>query len=259
MKRKNRNRSIVIISIILLAIAGVVWTVTFLRDNVTDFASCVESDGTIQEVFPRRCLYGDETYTETIENPDDFVDLTLPEDERDFINAWITANELNQYGDPLDTVYAGGTPLFDETTGETTPLYEYLVFNYPDKPWIVVAQEPGQPIQQEPVIEAPSNPPESEGPLSFTDVKAWGVYNHPNFTIDYPDFSSVTNGPDFPIRITSANDFSFSIYAPTEPTGEGTCIQSIELGVDGYVYLCHNNNQRYISIYQRMIDSIIPR
>jgi hypothetical protein len=27
----------------------------------------------------------------------------------------------NEFGDPADTLYAGGTPLFDERTGKSTP------------------------------------------------------------------------------------------------------------------------------------------
>ena len=35
------------------------------------------------------------------------------------IDAWLAAHQLNSFGDPLGTVYAGGTPLFDEKTGAT--------------------------------------------------------------------------------------------------------------------------------------------
>lgn len=246
----------------LVGFGIIYWGVTTSQSAaVTDFESCVERTGVVQESFPRQCVYDEVSYTEEIENPDTFVDLTLPEEERDFINAWIETNGLNQYGDPLDTVYMGGTPLYDEATGATTPLYEYLVANYPDKPWLT-ASEPTDPILDDEDTseeETPAVAPESEEPLSFTDVEAWQIYEHPNFTIDYPDFATVSNGTDFPIRITTTNDFSFAIHAPVEPSGEGECIQSIELGVDGYVYLCHNNNPQYISIYQRMIDSSLPR
>lgn len=51
------------------------------------------------------------------------------------IEAWVVKNNLNQYGDPKDTVYIGGTPLFDETTGESIDRYEYIIKNHPDKPW----------------------------------------------------------------------------------------------------------------------------
>jgi hypothetical protein len=56
-------------------------------------------------------------------------------EEKQLIEAWIVENDLNQYGDPKDTVYIGGTPLFDERTGETIDKYEYILRNHPDRPW----------------------------------------------------------------------------------------------------------------------------
>jgi len=56
-------------------------------------------------------------------------------EEKQLIEAWILENNLNQYGDPKDTVYIGGTPLFNEMTGESIDRYEYILRNHPDKPW----------------------------------------------------------------------------------------------------------------------------
>ncbi len=55
--------------------------------------------------------------------------------EKTKIDQWIIENDLNQYGDPKNTVYLGGTPLFNETTGETIDRYEYILKNHPDQPW----------------------------------------------------------------------------------------------------------------------------
>jgi len=55
--------------------------------------------------------------------------------EKAKIQKWILDNGLNEYGDPIDTMYAGGTPLFDESTGETMSRYDYILKNYPDRPW----------------------------------------------------------------------------------------------------------------------------
>jgi hypothetical protein len=55
--------------------------------------------------------------------------------ERLQIEEWITRNRLNQYGDPADTLYAGGSPLMDETTGKLMTRYEYLLKMHPDRPW----------------------------------------------------------------------------------------------------------------------------
>lgn len=51
------------------------------------------------------------------------------------IEKWITDNLLNQYGEPADTLYAGGTPLFDPATGETMDRHDYIRQNHPERPW----------------------------------------------------------------------------------------------------------------------------
>ena len=47
------------------------------------------------------------------------------------IDKWLEENDLNEYGDPLGTLYTGGTPLFDEITGEMKDKYEYILENNP--------------------------------------------------------------------------------------------------------------------------------
>jgi len=59
----------------------------------------------------------------------------LTELEQAQIEAWIIENDLNRYGDSKDTVYIGGTPLFDEATGKSTDRFDYIINKYPDKPW----------------------------------------------------------------------------------------------------------------------------
>ena len=61
--------------------------------------------------------------------------FTISNQEKLLIDAWLQQNNLNQYGDPKDRVYAGGTPLFDERTGERTDRYDYIVKKYPERPW----------------------------------------------------------------------------------------------------------------------------
>lgn len=55
--------------------------------------------------------------------------------EKKQIDEWITGQNLNEYGDPKDTVYTGGTPLFDESTGNSIDRYDYIRQKHPDKPW----------------------------------------------------------------------------------------------------------------------------
>lgn len=47
------------------------------------------------------------------------------------IDAWIRANGYNEYGDPQGTMYIGGTPLFNEQTGETIDRYDYILHQHP--------------------------------------------------------------------------------------------------------------------------------
>ena len=59
----------------------------------------------------------------------------ISDEEKNLIDAWIQENDLNQYGDFKGMVYAGGTPLFNEKTGESIDRYEYILQRYPDRPW----------------------------------------------------------------------------------------------------------------------------
>lgn len=55
--------------------------------------------------------------------------------EKESVARWLQKNDLNEYGDSKETMYAGGTPLFSESSGETKTLYEYLLQKHPGKPW----------------------------------------------------------------------------------------------------------------------------
>lgn len=48
------------------------------------------------------------------------------------IEAWIQKQNRNEYGDEKGTVYIGGTPLFDEKTGEWKDRYEYILERHPE-------------------------------------------------------------------------------------------------------------------------------
>jgi hypothetical protein len=44
----------------------------------------------------------------------------------------LAAKGLNPFGDPAGTMYAGGTPLFDEKTGRSTPRDQYVFAKHAD-------------------------------------------------------------------------------------------------------------------------------
>ncbi len=60
----------------------------------------------------------------------------VSDEEKEKIQSWIEENDLNRYGDPKNTFYKGGNPLFNEGTGESIDLYEYILRNHPDRPWL---------------------------------------------------------------------------------------------------------------------------
>ena len=56
----------------------------------------------------------------------------LSNEAKSSIESWLVENALNQYGDSIDSVYTGGTPLFDEATGKSRDRFEYILENNPE-------------------------------------------------------------------------------------------------------------------------------
>ena len=56
----------------------------------------------------------------------------LAGEQKEKIDKWLEENNLNRYGDPGDTMYTGGTPLFNEATGKSLDRYDYILKNHPD-------------------------------------------------------------------------------------------------------------------------------
>jgi hypothetical protein len=73
---------------------------------------------------------------EKVRNSNSPVSRTVSEREKKEIDEWIIKENLNPYGEAYDTVYTGGTPLFNETTGEKKDRYLYIIEKHPDKPWL---------------------------------------------------------------------------------------------------------------------------
>ncbi len=57
------------------------------------------------------------------------------------VDKWLEDNHLDRYGNKTGTMYAGGTPLFDETTGKSTDRLEYIYQHHPEAK---VACHPGK-------------------------------------------------------------------------------------------------------------------
>jgi len=48
------------------------------------------------------------------------------------VDRWLEARKLDRYGHEAGTMYAGGTPLFNEATGETRDRMEYVFERQPE-------------------------------------------------------------------------------------------------------------------------------
>ena len=48
------------------------------------------------------------------------------------VDAWLSSHQLNEYGDPPGTMYAGGTPLFDEASGRRTDRLARILAKHPE-------------------------------------------------------------------------------------------------------------------------------
>lgn len=70
----------------------------------------------------------------------------VQEGEPAAIDLWLQQNQdrMNRFGDEKDTMYAGGSPLFNERTGETTSLYAYVKAQHPNAPWQAFLQQSPQ-------------------------------------------------------------------------------------------------------------------
>lgn len=254
----NKNPKLIFsIGLFLFLVIGVSYIYFILLDKpdtkVTDFKSCVDSNkGIIREMYPAQCVYNGVTYTEEVvvnldnTNPNgEGINLDLPENEKAQIEAWLEKNEYNQYGDKTDTVYPGGTPLFDETKGTYIKLYDYLLKKYPEKPWMTSTTKSANTDTEI---------------KSFTTVKNWLNFTDPNFELQYPDFVQVANQNGYPVKFSTEDGFEFVIYVDTKSPqySVGTCEKKADVDALG-VYLCYNKTKVYQELYQRILDSFVAR
>jgi hypothetical protein len=58
--------------------------------------------------------------------------MPVDDNTKQRIDKWIKDSKRNPYGDDRNTMYAGGTPLFDEKTGRTRDKYDYILEKHPE-------------------------------------------------------------------------------------------------------------------------------
>lgn len=77
-------------------------------------------------------VWGNAQTEKAVKKAEDIIKKGISQGEKEKIDKWIEDNGLNKYGDPKNLMYAGGTPLFNEATGEITDRYEYILKNHPE-------------------------------------------------------------------------------------------------------------------------------
>jgi hypothetical protein len=56
----------------------------------------------------------------------------LTEEQKEKIDDWLEENGYNRYGDTAGAIYPGGTPLYNEETGESVNRYDHILKKFPD-------------------------------------------------------------------------------------------------------------------------------
>lgn len=57
------------------------------------------------------------------------IAVKLSSDDKQKIDQWVVKKDRNTYGDGKYTFYAGGSPLYNDTTGLEIDRYEYILIN----------------------------------------------------------------------------------------------------------------------------------
>ena len=64
--------------------------------------------------------------------PDAAAPPAIHETQDECLRRLLLQSGLNPYGDPPGTMYSGGSPLFDEATGQRTALRDYVNARHPE-------------------------------------------------------------------------------------------------------------------------------
>jgi hypothetical protein len=56
----------------------------------------------------------------------------LTEEQKEEIDKWLKENNYNRYGDTAGAIYPGGTPLYNEETGESINRYDHILKKFPN-------------------------------------------------------------------------------------------------------------------------------
>ncbi len=128
----NRFKKAGLISLLLFLIfslsgCGLMEKLEQLDEKVGKTFNNFEEDknNTIMDIIKEK-----EKTSTTSENEITANDLSKKEKEN--IDKWLKDRGLNRYGDAPNAVYTGGTPLFNEKTGNSIDRYDYILNKFPN-------------------------------------------------------------------------------------------------------------------------------
>ncbi len=195
---------------------------------------------------------------EVSENDSGQASVEVAPEELKKIRLWIEDKNLDEYGNLEGTIYAGGNPLFDESTGETRLIYDYLLENHPDKPWQNYGSEDIN--NSSDMEESISNESNLEQELSFSEITEWSNLSKPSYDMEYPKFVNIEDKNDI-ITLTGDDNFKMYIYNDISKQDIPTDLNcdKMDLIDKDNAFICNNDSIRYKQIYQRVKDSVIPK
>ncbi|WP_372367101.1 hypothetical protein [Candidatus Uabimicrobium sp. HlEnr_7] len=79
------------------------------------------------EYLKVKSVTGNELSIQKIDISTPLKDLAKKDEMLNIVDSWLEEQKLNAYGDSQDTMYMGGNPLFDQTTGIRRDRLEYLL------------------------------------------------------------------------------------------------------------------------------------
>jgi hypothetical protein len=123
-----------ILMVVAFIAAGILFGLWPQGENFEEATGLVDSELWAELKSRTRKISGEvnQDVKEGLQKASEFVTSEI---EKQAIDSWLTSQNLNKYGDDIGTFYTGGTPLFNEQTGETIDRYDYLLQKFSDKPW----------------------------------------------------------------------------------------------------------------------------
>lgn len=140
LRNKNMKEKIIKTSLLMCLIIslsgcsfGISDGIGWLDDNISSAINKTAEDGkqSVMDLIENGPKETNQIIEEDVE-ADYSSANNLTSEEKKQIDEWLEMKDFNRYGDDKSAVYIGGTPLFDEKTGESIDRYDYILNKFPD-------------------------------------------------------------------------------------------------------------------------------